>query len=134
MLVPRQDLLNQPLVASVREPKEWSLDELDELSRMFGTSQEALRRRLTTIGRATREFYLQMRGEFLHRYEVHRRSRPKSSGGPDWDVMRVRDLGRRYVRVVTDAYARDAIGLSTVSDFLGTKVKHIDAIRERADR
>lgn len=134
LLMPRQELLNQPLVAPVREPKEWTLDELDALSRMFGTSQEAVLRRLTTIDRATREFYLQMRGELLDRYEEHRRSRLRSSGGPDWDVMRVRDLGRRYVQVVTDAYARDAIGLSTVSDFLGTKVKHIDAIRERANR
>jgi len=40
----------------------------------------------------------------------------------------VRDRGKPYVRLVLDAYQRDLISLSSVSNLLNLKLKHLSAL------
>jgi Zn-dependent peptidase ImmA (M78 family)/DNA-binding XRE family transcriptional regulator len=111
--------------------REWDDDVLTQLSGRWGVSREAVLRRLVTLGRATMAFYLQKRDEYQIAYEERReeerlrRKRSESSGGPPPYRMTVRDRGKPYVRLVLDAYQRDLITPSSLSNLLSLKLRHL---------
>lgn len=112
----------------------WEDEVLAQLSARWGVSQEAIIRRLVTLNRATMAFYLQKRAEYQAIYaerreeEKIRRRQSRSSGGPPPYRMTVRDRGKPYVRLVLDAYQRDQITSSSVSNLLSLKLKHLTAL------
>ena len=137
LLMPRKEFLQHPLLTSSIGPREWSDAELEQIGRRFGASKEATLRRLVTLGRATMTFYLGRRQVFVAAYEAQRaeerrRAKEDERGGfVPLDVMRVRDLGKPFVRMVLDAYDRRSITASTLSDYLGVKLRHVPKIAER---
>lgn len=112
----------------------WEDEVLSQLSARWGVSQEAVIRRLVTLERATVGFYLQKRAEYQAIYaerreeERVRRRQSRSSGGPPPYRITVRDRGKPYVRLVLDAYQRDQITPSSVSNLLSLKLKHLAAL------
>ena len=135
MLLPRASFLSNPKVAPPGR-REWDDAVLSQLSDRYGVSREAVLRRLVTLNRATWDFYLRRRAEYLVAYEEQReeeRARRRSSpGGPPPYRMAVRDRGKPYVRLVLDAYHRDAISPSSLSSLLGLKLKHVAALEQEA--
>jgi Zn-dependent peptidase ImmA (M78 family)/transcriptional regulator with XRE-family HTH domain len=130
-LMPAKAFLDNEIIgpAGVRE---WEDDVLLQLSTRWGASQEAILRRLVTLHRASFEFYLAKREEYLAAYEHGReeeRARRKGSrGGPPPYRMVVRDRGKPYVRLALDAYQREAISPSSLSNLLNLKLKHLAAL------
>jgi Zn-dependent peptidase ImmA (M78 family)/transcriptional regulator with XRE-family HTH domain len=118
------EVLNQPGVS------DWDDDVLLQLSRRWGVSQEAIARRLLTLNRATPEYYSAKREQFQRIYEElreeerERRRTAPSRGGPPPYRMAIRDQGRPFVRLVLDAYHRDALSPSSASSLLHLKLKH----------
>lgn len=110
----------------------WNMDELEVLASRFSVSRDAVLRRLLTLGRTTPAHYAAMRVRFLEenrRLSEERNNKKKEgAGGPPPSVMAVRNLGRPYIRLVLSAYSRERIDLSTVSDYLGVKLKHLRRI------
>ncbi len=110
----------------------WDDEVLSQLSNRWGASREAVVRRLVTLQRATMAFYMQKRAEYLAAYaqrrEEERLRRRQSHGGPPPYRMTVRDRGRPYVRLVLDAYQRDQITPSSLSNLLSLKLKHLPAL------
>ena len=106
---------------------EWSLDELDELARHFKVSKEVVLRRLLILGRTTDGHYRRMRQVFVEEYR-RIREESRGGGGPSPAVMAVRNLGRPFVGLVLSAYHDNVIGLATVSDYLGLKIKHLPRV------
>jgi Zn-dependent peptidase ImmA (M78 family)/transcriptional regulator with XRE-family HTH domain len=110
----------------------WDDEVLAQLSGRWGASQEAVIRRLVTLRRASMAFYLQKRAEYQTAYaerrEDERIRRRQSRGGPPPYRMTVRDRGKPYVRLVLDAYQRDQITASSVSNLLSLKLKHLAAL------
>ena len=131
ILMPAEVLLDNDIVrpAGVRP---WEDEVLAQLSVRYGASREAVLRRLVTLNRASWDFYLTKRAEYLDGYtkarEEEKARRRESSGGPPPYRMTVRDHGRPYVRLVLDAYYRDAIGSADVSRLLRLKLKHLGAL------
>jgi Zn-dependent peptidase ImmA (M78 family) len=125
--------IDEVRLAGVRK---WDDNVLELLSARFGVSREAVLRRLVTLNRASWDFYLAKRLEFLDSYskarEDERARRREATGGPPPYRMAIRDRGRPYVRLVLDAYHRDVIGPSDVSRFLGLKLKHLGALEREA--
>ncbi|WP_420179848.1 ImmA/IrrE family metallo-endopeptidase [Paenarthrobacter sp. TA1.8] len=117
-------VLHQPGV------RDWDDDVLLQLSRRWGVSQEAIARRLLTLNRATPEYYAAKREQFQRIYdelrddERQRRRTAPSKGGPPPHRMAIRDQGRPFVRLVLDAYHRDALSPSSASSLLHLKLKH----------
>lgn len=97
----------------------------------YGVSREAVARRLVTLDMASFDFYLAKREEYLRAYEERReeerakRRARKASGGPPPYRMAVRDRGKPYVRLVLDAYQRDVLSASSLSNVLSLKLKHL---------
>jgi Zn-dependent peptidase ImmA (M78 family) len=131
LLLPRQAFLEEEVV---KPPgvREWDDDDLAYLSHRYGVSQEAVLRRLVTLKRASMDYYLTKREEWLEAYERDREQakakRRQSASGPPPYRMVVRDRGRPYVRTVLDAYQREVITPSTLSNLLGLKLKHLGAL------
>jgi Zn-dependent peptidase ImmA (M78 family) len=107
--------------------RDWERDELEALADQFGTSKEVVLRRLLSMGRTSFVHYRRMREQFLEDRQLQE-SRPPSSGGPNPAVLTVRNLGRPFVRLVLEAYANERIALSSVSDYLGIKLRHLSRI------
>jgi Zn-dependent peptidase ImmA (M78 family)/transcriptional regulator with XRE-family HTH domain len=136
-LMPAEALLSEPLVD--RAPKgyeRWDSEVLGTLSRTYGVSEEAVLRRLLTLGKTTRRYYQQRREEFLALYERERVQQKESQkdkpGGPTYYRVRARNLGKGYVRLVSHAYARDAIDTLEAASYLGVKVQHITKLADEA--
>jgi Zn-dependent peptidase ImmA (M78 family) len=128
IIMPADSFLDNE-VLSPPAVREWDDDVLSQLSQRYGASQEAVLRRLVTLNRASMDFYLARRAEYLQAYidarQDERTRRRESPGGPPPHRMAIRDRGRPYVRLVLDAYYRDLISPSNLSRLLSLKLKHL---------
>lgn len=126
-LVPEAELRN---LAPGNGVTYWDEEALSSLARAFSVSREVVLRRLLTIGRASRDLYVQKREQYrleFERSKVAQRQKDKGAG-PSPSVMAVRNLGQPFVRIVFEAYNQEKISLAKVSDYLGVKVKHLNRI------
>lgn len=125
-LIPRDALLRDVQVASATVGYRWTDDELANLARPFGVSQEAMLRHLVSLGRASWDYYIEKRANFLALYaDMQRRQKEKQEGGPSYYTMKLRDLGRRYISTVLDAYRQDRITGSDLADYLSMKLDNL---------
>lgn len=130
MLMPRAQVLGQRLVlARENAPASWDYATLREAAAPFGVSAEAFLRRLVTLGRATSTFYEERREEFLAAYD---REELRQQGGGNWYRNMARDLGKGFVRRVTDAHGRRVIDSYTATSFLDVKTERLSRLAEAA--
>ena len=103
-LVPFQALLTEPLVrVHPPRPRDWSGEELDSLSRIFGVGKEVVLRRLLMAGRTSRAFYAARRqvwGDLINDI-VEADSETEFRRNMPQEV--VSDLGRPFTRLVSIA-------------------------------
>lgn len=134
ILVPSDALLEHPLVAPVRSPREWGDSTLQRLADQFAVSREVMLRRLLILGRATDDFYERKREEYLAQYRaVAAQTREREGFAPLFRVV-VRDNGREYTRLVLEAFDRERITPADVSDYLGVRLKHLEDIAGAVER
>lgn len=127
-LMPKDTLLSEPAVYEQdHELEGWSDGQIGDLARRFGVSREALLRRLLFFGKTTQAFYAGKRGQYLAEFNAQRqreREKPK-------DMKRnmpnetVSYLGKPLVRMLLNNYQQDRMTLSSISGYLGLKVKHL---------
>jgi len=122
VLVPQDILLGDSVVRVADRGKSWADEELEGLADKYSVSSEVILRRLLILGKTTAEFYKQKRSEYL---KVEAR---KASGYAPFHRLVVRDNGPSYTRLVLNAYRQEIITASNLSDYLGTKLKHLYAI------
>ena len=125
-LVPKVELLRHELVWHHTDPEAWEDRHLAKLARVFRVSREVVLRRLLTFGKATPELYRRKRRQY--RDEAERAKERERSGGPEVHQIIVRNAGKPLTALVLDAYRLGSIGATDVSDFLGTRLKHLPAI------
>jgi Zn-dependent peptidase ImmA (M78 family) len=129
LLVPRQAILGSIGVTAFSRPRDWTDEQISRLAREFCVSSEVIARRLSALGGASREFYLKKRTEYQMRAEA---TRDKVSFGPTPATKALWSVGQEFTRIAFDAYDRDAISASDLSEFLGVKTKHFAEIRQMA--
>lgn len=131
MLLPRDLVLASPFVRSHRaDGSPWTYEDLRRAAAPFGVSAEAFLRRLLTLGLVTETFYAEKREEFLRAYEADA-ARDRASGG-NWYRNAVRDKGKGFVRLVTDAHKRRVIDTYTAATFLDVKASQLDRLASTA--
>lgn len=133
-LMPRHTFAREELVQAGLRDEAWSDSLLDVLARKYSVSQESVLRRLVTIGLVSRDFYAERHLVYL---EIYRRARAETKGQDvriPRHVMRLRDLGKPYVRTVLEAYHQRSINTADVSDLLGLKVNHLPKIEQALTR
>lgn len=118
LLVPADVLRAE--VASFAHHEEWPGPVLRSLSRRFWVSPEVVLRRLLTIRRTTQEFY----NEWLSSQQ----DIAPSGGRADPPRQVISHAGVTFVNLVLSAYRARKITASTLSNYLGVKLKHLPAI------
>lgn len=131
MLMPSDLVLSAPLVrAHIADRSDWTYADLRRAAAPFGVSAEAFLRRLLTLGHVTEAFYADRREEFLRAYDAET-ERDRASGG-NWYRNAVRDKGKGFVRVVTDAHQRRLIDTYTAATFLDVKASQLPRLASTA--
>ena len=130
-LVPFQALLNEPLVrVHPPRPRDWSGEELDSLSRIFGVSEEVVLRRLLTAGRTSSAFYAARRQVWGELIEDIAEADPETEFRRNMPQEVVSDLGRPFTRLVVDSYLSSFTSLSDVSRYLGLRAGQVPRVQE----
>ena len=135
LLMPRASLLKDESMTAAMK-RDWSEAELTELSESYGVSKEAALLRLVALGLASRELYFARRQQYISAYadqrerDKQRRREAKRRTGPPRYRMVIRDQGKPYVRLVLDAYYRNAISLSSLSTLLDMQTKHLPKLQK----
>lgn len=132
VLMPAAEVRTRPeVIARSDIPASWTYDTLRTVAAQFGVSAEAFLRRLSTLGLVPVELYRQRRAEFIAAHDDEA-DRNRASGG-NWYRSAVRDLGKAYVRAVTDAHRRRVIDSNTAAIYLDAKVSQIPRLAESAE-
>ncbi len=129
VLVPKDILLKNQLIQKKGRSKIWDDNEISELAALFSVSREVILRRLLIFEKTTESFYKGKREEYLELYSKFERS--ENRGFPPYYRLVLRNNGTAFSRLILNAYYQNVITSSAVSDFLGTKLKHLPSI-ERA--
>jgi len=119
ILVPQGSFFENSMVRMADKEKYWSNEELGELADKYSVSAEVILRRLLIFGKTTVDFYKQKRSEYLKIEEK------KKSGFAPFHRLVVRDNGPFYTKLILNAYRQEIITASNLSDYLGTKLKHL---------
>jgi len=132
VLVPQADLFNHSLILHVGKSHRWSDEEIKEIAVDFSVSNEVILRRLLIHHYISEEFYRNKHREYLQRYLEYSGIERRGFAPPFRLVMRNNGLG--FLRLVLDAYYRDKISSSNLSDYLGTKLAHLNDIEQAISR
>jgi Zn-dependent peptidase ImmA (M78 family)/transcriptional regulator with XRE-family HTH domain len=135
VLLPKQEVVSYFGADALSRPREWTTESLHDAGRHFNVSREAVLRRLVTLGAATLEYFFAMRQRFQAEYaetERKRKEREATSGGPSPAVRAYLRTGPAFARIVLDAYDREDITSSDLTDYLGVRFKHVSRVRELA--
>lgn len=132
VLMPASEVRARPEVVARKDiPASWDYDTLRPVAAQFGVSAEAFLRRLSTLGLVPLGLYRQRRAEFMAAHDDEA-DRARSGGGGNWYRNTVRDLGKGYVRAVTDAHRRRVIDSNTAAIYLDAKVSQIPDLAKSA--
>jgi Zn-dependent peptidase ImmA (M78 family) len=129
ILMPQALVLESSIVTSHVIGQDWTIPELIEGARPYGVSVESFFLRLVSLGRLTQAQYHAFR-QTNDREHGHG---AKSSGG-NFYYTKARDLGKGYVRTVTDAYRRSLIDSHSAATYLDVKVGQIGRLADAAGR
>jgi Zn-dependent peptidase ImmA (M78 family) len=132
VLMPAANVHARPEVIARSEiPSSWGYDTLRPVAAYFGVSAEAFLRRLSALGLVPIDLYRQRRADFIAAYDDE--AERTQAGGGNWYRNTVRDLGKAYVRAVTDAHRRRVIDSNTAAIYLDAKVSQISGLAEFAE-
>ncbi|MFO7899038.1 MAG: ImmA/IrrE family metallo-endopeptidase [Planctomycetota bacterium] len=125
-LVPAGSLLAHPLVRRAGKGSTWTDEQLAHLADLYHVSRQVVLRRLLIVGKTNRRFYR------LKRQDLAEAGAEKRAGGfLTWPQRVVRGLGRPFLRIILEAYYREAMTSSDLAEVIGVRLKHLPAIEER---
>lgn len=126
-LLPREKILAR----SANLPRPLTSDQMSFLGVDFGASGEAVTLRLVSLGKVKWEEYLRLRPIFRAAYRTHRKEQKDSrnSDAPLYYQMKVRDLGRPFIRTILRAYGEDALSSRDLAAMLDMKYDKVPRLR-----
>ena len=132
VIMPSDWLLREPLVVRKGAIKTWDDEELEALALRFGASPEAVLRRLLTLGRTTKAFYDSKRALYQRYYDQMEEKKEKSTGGPDYHLAVLGQLGRTFIQLIFQGYHDRYLTLRDVAGHLNMKVTTVPVMEKAA--
>lgn len=126
VMVPSDALLSSPMVAGERRPRPWLDEVIKQLSRNFHASRETILRRLLILNRTTPAHYREKRRQFAIEHAERVAAQP--AGFAPHHRVQLSGAGPLFTQLVLEAFNRERITASDVSDFLSIRVKHLPEI------
>lgn len=132
-LMPKERFLAERAVQSAPAGAiEWPDDTIEELSRHYSVSREAIVRRLLNFSRTSDRFYRKKRAQYAAEHQARKAAEREQYRDKEFRKNPARDTvlenGRTFVRLVLNNYYQNRITLSDVSAYLGVRVKHLPRI------
>jgi len=124
-LVPKNELLNYPMVKANKQRREWPDSFLAQIAHDFKVSKEVILRRLWILGLTTREYYLSKHKEWETKYKE-----PLRKGKRNEIKICIQERGKRYISMVFDAYECRKIDRIALADYLGVTSDKISKIKD----
>ena len=124
-LVPKNELLNHPVVKANEKLKKWPERILQDMARDFKVSKEVILRRLLILGLTTNEYYRSKHEEWKSKYKE-----PFRRGKKNEIKICIQERGKKYVSMVFGAYKQNKIDNMSVADYLGVKLDKISKVEE----
>lgn len=124
-LVPKNELLNHPVVKANEKHKEWPDHILKDITQDFKVSKEVILRRLLILGLTTKEYYHRKHEEWKREYKE-----PFGRGKKNEIKICIQERGKQYVSMVFEAYKRNKIDNMSVADYLGVELDKISKVKE----
>jgi Zn-dependent peptidase ImmA (M78 family) len=124
-LVPKDKLLNHPVVKANAKTRKWPENFLKDIARDFKVSKEVILRRLWILGLTTKEYYLQKHKEWKSKYKE-----PFGRGKKDEIKICLQERGKKYTSMAFDAYERKKIDGMGLADYLGVTSDKISKVKE----
>jgi Zn-dependent peptidase ImmA (M78 family) len=131
-LMPRDWMLREATVRNKGTERTWTDEELHNLAERFAVSEEAVLRRLLTLGRTTQAFYESKRPDYLRIYADLDERREQSEGGPPHHYVVLSQLGRAFTQTVFRGYHDQLFTLRDVAGILNMQVSKIPVIEKAA--
>ncbi len=131
-VMPRDALTAVAVVARAQADRRWTTSELDALAKPFGASAESMLLRLISLDKASWDVYWALKPDFQKGYEEAKERQRQAESGPSYYVVKARDLGPGYVRVVLDAFRGRAITFLDVADYLDIRFDQIPKLEDAA--
>lgn len=123
ILLPRDVFTTDRRIQRAPRGGRWSDSDLVELAEHYSVSREVVLRRLLEFDLTTWEFVEEKRGEYRKAYAEARAA--ETRGTPSYYRVKLRDLGHAYVGLALEAYNRDEINASDISQYLEVKVNKL---------
>lgn len=120
-LMPQGEVFADESFKRVGPRAQWGGADLTALAGSFGVSDEAMLLRLVDLGRASWPFYLARRRKIEN--ELEEDETPK--GYITYYRKKIRNLGRRYIAMVLDAYDRGDISALALADYLDMRLANV---------
>ena len=131
-LMPRDWLLSETLVAQKGARRAGAMTNWKRWRCAFGVSQEAVLRRLLTLGRTTQAFYDSKRAEFQKIYALLDEKKEASEGGPKYHYVVLSQLGRTFTQLIFQGYHDRYFTLRDVAGLLNMKVTTVPVMEKAA--
>ena len=127
VLVPQNYLLNHDIVKNHTNNKNWEIEELEKLKRIFWSSTEVILRRLLIFEKTSSEFYQEMRDYW--------QGLPKpSGGGAERSFEKVlRTNPKSYIKILLNAMYEHKITMTDVSSYLNLKLKYLKSLERKLE-
>jgi len=122
-LVPKNELLNHPIVKASENIREWPEGILQNITRNFKVSKEVILRRLLILGLTSDSYYHKKHKEWS-KYK-----KPFGKGKNEIKIC-IQERGKKYVSMVFGAYERNKIDSISVADYLGVTMDKIPKVKE----
>lgn len=127
-LMPKEDILR----LSSDLPRPFNIKQMSAIGKPFGASGEAAMLRLVLLGRVTWDEYFALRPEFKAAYksfkDIEKATRNKEA--PIYYQLKVRDLGRPFIRKVLQAYGEDAVSSRDLAVMLDVKFDKVPKLAQ----
>lgn len=140
ILVPKDNLLNHPLVSEFRSSNKRPDEILHNIATYFKVSREVILRRLVLLGLANPNFYKRKHEEWKDALEkekeLKRKRRKEKEEGFARDIPHecLRENGAPFVSLVLEAHVQKIITYNDVADYLGVRLKHVPKIEKLVRR
>ncbi|MHA1770212.1 MAG: ImmA/IrrE family metallo-endopeptidase [Candidatus Thorarchaeota archaeon] len=125
-LVPKDILLDLPIVKNHDTRPEWTDNEIDIICKRFRVSRYVVLRRLLTLHRTTYGYYQSKAIEWSSKVKTTR----EGGWGEKIPDKVIRIMGASYVNLIMNALNDDAISLGDVAEVLDMKLKHLSNLEE----
>jgi len=126
-LVPRDDLLSDPIMNSQRPGRDFEEQDIVALSRRFRVSREVILRRLLIFDIVTRQFYESKRSQYERELE---QTRGPSEGFAPPHALALSTAGPLFTGLVIRSYQQHRITAADVAEYLNLRLKHLPRVQD----